>query len=185
MRLVAAVRAYVAHDDPATAAANFVALVVGWNGPFYPLFVVALVDRGVIALSLLTMVATPFFLAIPWLSRLSSTGARAALPIVGTLHTLWCTKLLGPGTAVGLFLFPCIALAGLLARREERRLLLVVAGVPLVATLLPERAFGPPLMPLTAAQTAHLAGLNIGSVATLTFLLSLLFADLLRRSAAK
>ena len=184
MKPLAALRAFVAHEDPATAAANLVALVVGWNGPFYPLFVVALVDTSVLRVSLLTMLATPFFLAIPLLSRRSGRAARLALPVVGTVNTIWCLKLLGPATAVGFFLFPCIALAALLARAEERRLLLVAAGFPLVASMLPDSAFGTPIMQLTAAQAARLASLNIGSVATLTFMLALLFADLLRRQPA-
>ena len=183
MKPLAAVRAYVAHDDPATAAANLVALVVGWNGPFYPMFVVALADTSVLWLSLLTMLSTPFFLAIPLLSRRSGLAARLALPVVGTVNTIWCMKLLGPATAVGFFLVPCIALAALLARPEERRLMWLAAGFPLVALMLPDSAFVP-IMPLTEVQAARLASLNIGSVATLTFMLALLFADLLRRQPA-
>ena len=36
---------YAAHADPATAAANLVALVLAGNGPFYPLYVLALLAR--------------------------------------------------------------------------------------------------------------------------------------------
>jgi hypothetical protein len=43
MTVAAWLRRYAAHPDPATATANLVALVVASNGPFYPLYVLALV----------------------------------------------------------------------------------------------------------------------------------------------
>lgn len=59
---------YRAHPDPAVQTANTVALVVGSNGPFYPLYVWWLVpETGLIPL--LTMLATPFFLAVPLVKR--------------------------------------------------------------------------------------------------------------------
>ncbi|MBW4092841.1 MAG: hypothetical protein HIU82_17315, partial [Proteobacteria bacterium] len=137
MKLLAALRAYAAHDDPATAMANFVALVLGWNGPFYPLYVIALIGGTAGGAVFLTMLAMPFFLAIPALSHRSGTGARVALSLVGTVNTIWCIKLLGTPSAVGLFLLPCIALSALLFRRRERALFLPAAGLPLAALFMP------------------------------------------------
>ena len=181
MNFLGSIRAYSAHQDPATEACNFIALVVGWNGPFYPLYLIALAGHSIGAAALLTMLATPGFLAIPWLARRSSCAGRLGLPVVGTLKTLWCTKLLGSATAMGLFLLPCIALATLLFRRRERGWLLLAVVVPLAAGLIPGAVFDPPIIALPAAASARVASLNIGSVATLTVLLTLQFAGLLRR----
>lgn len=174
-------RAYSAHEDPAASVCNFVALVVGWNGPFYPVYLIALAGGSIAAPALLTMLATPFFLAIPLLSQRSSLAGRLGLPLIGTVNTLWCIKLLGSATAVGLFLLPCVVLATLLFRRRELPWLLFAAAVPVAARLIPDAVFDPPLIALSAAATARVASLNIGSVATLTVLLVLQIAGLLRR----
>lgn len=185
VRPLAALRAYAAHEDPATAMANVVALVLGWNGPLYPLYVIALIGRRDGAPAFLTMLAMPLFLAVPALSRRSGTGARAALALVGTANTIWCMKLLGPASGVGLFLLPCIALAALLFHRGERGLFLIAAILPLAALLVPGASFGAPILHLRASQTHRLAALNLVSVACLTFLFALRFARLLAAGGAE
>ena len=92
---------YVAHPDPATAAANLVALVVAGNGPFYPLYVLALIGWGHNG-AWLTMLATPFFAAVPAVSRWRSWAGRGALPLVGIANTVWCSALLGIGVGGGI-----------------------------------------------------------------------------------
>ena len=179
--MLAWLRGYAAHDDPAAAVCNFIALVVGWNTPFYPLYLIALSDRPIAAGGLLTLLSTPSFLAIPLPSRGSSRAGRLALPLVGTVNTLWCIKLLGSASAVGLFLLPCVALVTLLFRRRELPWLVFAAAVPIAAGLIPNAVFDPPLIALSAATTVRVASLNIGSVAALTVLLALQLAGLLRR----
>lgn len=163
-------RAYGAHPDPATAAACFVAIVLGSNGPFYPVYVVALVGWAQGHIALLTMLAAPFFLAIPPLARRSPAAGRAALWLVGTINTVWCMKLLGPASGVGIFLLPCIALAALLPAGWPR---LAGAAVPLLVLLVPPIWFGMPIMALSEGQDAHLALLNRFSAACLMGLLAL------------
>ncbi len=181
MRLRAAIGAYAAHPDPATALAGFVALVLGSNGPIYPLYVIAVVGwtRGHPAF--LTMCAMPLFLAIPALARRLPGAGRTALWLVGTVNTVWCMKLLGPGTAVGLFLLPCIALAALL---PGRWLGLAGVGLPLLALLVPAAAFGRPILTLTGAEDARLAVLNAFSAACLMGLIALRLGDVLRARGA-
>jgi hypothetical protein len=176
------IRFYIAHDDPAAATANLVALVIAANGPFYPFYLVHFAGRAVLWPSLLTMLASPLFLALPLLTRRSSRGGRLALPMLGAINTIWCLKLLGPGTAVGLFLLPCIALAALLFRRREGFLRLLAAAAPFAALLLPDGAYGVSLISFTPAATIRIASLNLVSVAALTFLLTFKFADLFRGS---
>ena len=163
-------RAYVAHSDPATTVACLVAVVLGLNGPFYPFYIVAVVGLTHGWVAFLTMGATPLFLAIPRLARRAPVAARAALWLVGTINTIWCMKLFGPASGVGVFLLPCIALAVLLPVGWVR---LTGTGAPLLALIVPWNWFGAPIMTLTAAQNAQLGLLNEFSAACLTGLLAL------------
>jgi hypothetical protein len=179
MNLLAWLRRYAAHPDPATAAANTVALVVAGNGPFYPLYVVMLIGGGW-GVPSLTMLATPFFFAIPALSHRNGRLGRAALPLVGIANSVWCAFLLGEATYVGLFLLPCIILAGLLFRAEERIMSLLLMGLALTA-LIGLVEFPPAGLGRIGAQdAAALARLNTVSVGTLTGFLGLTFAGVLR-----
>lgn len=159
-----ALRAYSAHPDPATRIANTIALLVGFNGPFYPLYVWFLVpEAGTAALA--TMAMSPVFLAIPWLSRRSAAAGRAALPFAGLTNTVWTAALLGPATGVGAFALPCIALAGLCWR--EPRLMLGLLGTGLLAQQAVLRMPVDPLAGLTVASQALLESLNVMSVGAL------------------
>jgi hypothetical protein len=181
MSPISRLHAYAGHRDPAAAMANVTALVIGGNGPFYPVYALAMIGHAGMA-TFLTMFATPFFLAIPALSRRSSLAGRLALPLLGTANTLWCMKLMGPDSGVAWFFLPCIALAALLFRREERSWMLLAIAAPLVAFFLPAAVIGTKLLVLTAADSAALARLNGGSVATLMGFLALKFAGLLRNT---
>jgi hypothetical protein len=181
VRPLAALRRYADHPDPATAAANTVAMVVGFNGPFYPAYVwFVSADAG--AAALWTMLASPCFLAIPWLSRRSGFGARIALPLVGLANTAWSTALLGAGSGVALFLLPCLVLAGLAWR--ERAALFGLLGLGLAVQQALLRWPWPPLGGLDAGQQAALVVLNATSVGTLLAFLALVLAGLLRPAVA-
>ena len=181
MNVRAAIRVYGSHPDPATAAACFVALVLGSNGPVYPLYVIAVVGWAHGHAAFVTMVAMPLFLAVPALARRRPEAARTALWLVGTVNTVWCMKLLGPATGVGLFLLPCIALAALL---RGRVLTLAAVGLPILPLLMPATTFGQPILALTAAEDARLAALNGFSAACLMGLIALRLAGVLRRRDA-
>jgi hypothetical protein len=104
---------------------NRVALVVGANGPFYPFYLWWLLP-GVGWAALLTLPATPLFLAVPWLARRSPAASQVLLVATGLANTVWCTGLLGADSGVGLFVLPCIVLAGFASRF---RLLLLGVGL--------------------------------------------------------
>jgi hypothetical protein len=180
MKLSGWIRTYMAHKDPATGVSNLVAMVVGWNGPLYPIFLIALAGWSVSGPALLTAVAAPFFLAIPAIARRSSRAARSALPIFGTINTLWCIKVLGMACQLELFLIPCVVMSALLYRRNERFLLLLVASISFAANFLPASFFGTPIIELSATAAHHLGALNEGSVVALAFLMAWQFATLLR-----
>ncbi len=168
--------AYLAHPDPLTAATNLIAFVVGANGPFYPLYAVLLIGAPG-ASTLFTMLSSPFFLAIPALSKRHGLAGRIALPIVGTLNTVWCTKLIGVPSGVELFLLPCITIAALSFRRSERLLMLPLTGLPMCLYLLLHHRYGIPLLGFSPDQYGALLSLNAASTGTLTAFLGLVYAN--------
>jgi hypothetical protein len=179
--LSARLGAYVDHPDPATRLANTVALLAGSNGPFYPLYVWCLVpEAGPAALA--TMAASPFFFALPWLSRRSSAAARAALPGVGIANTVWTAALLGTGTGVGAFLFPCMVLATLCWR--EKRVTLFLVGAGLVVQQLLLQWPWTPISELEAGSQIALVSLNSLSVGALLAFIVLRMACLLADDGA-
>jgi hypothetical protein len=171
---------YAAHDDPTAAAINIIALMLAWNGPLYPVYVILLTGRDGLPWCLATVLISPFFYAIPWLSRVSSRAARLALPVVGAANTLWCMKLFGVASGVGLFLFPCIVLTALLYRYRERWLMFPLLGVMLLLEFIPARVFGAPIILLSPEESAKLSALNAGSVAFLLGFIVLKFIDIAR-----
>lgn len=174
MKILALCRSYLAHPDPAAAATNLVALVVALNGPFYPLYVIGVIGwSGLPAFA--TMLASPLFFAVPWMSRRNSLAGRVALPLIGTSNSLWCAKLLGIASGVQLFCLPCIMLAALLYRDPERRLGLALIGLALLPLFVPGVILGPPLLPMDAAEAARLVPLNVACIGTLMGLLALQF----------
>jgi hypothetical protein len=180
MTLLERLRAYMGHEDAAARTANLVAMVVGWNGPFYPIYLVAFVGWKIAFPSLLTTFAAPFFLAVPLLARWSSSLGRLALPVIGSVNTFWCLKLLGHETDVELFFLPCIMLTTLLFRNGEQWLFWIAVALPVALYLLPEQWIGPPIILLSSAEASRLATLNEGSVFTLMVFIAVRFVSLLR-----
>lgn len=183
MTLAGWLRSYSAHPDRATAASNLVALVVAGNGPFYPLYVQALIGWDN-PCAWLTMLASPFFALVPALSRRYSRAGRAALPLIGIVNTVWCSALLGSASAVELFLLPCIVLAALLFRRDERWVALLLMGLAIGAQVWLTEVPLIGLMELSANQAASLARLDVISVATLTGFVALTLANVLQARLA-
>jgi hypothetical protein len=182
MNVVSWLRRYAAHPDPATAAANLVALVVASNGPFYPLYVLALIgwDRSGVWL---TTLASPLFFAVPALSQGSPQVARLALPLIGIANTVWCAALFGSASGIALFLLPSIVLALLVPHSDQRRLGLVLAGLAIACMIfLTEFSFGG-LIDLSAMAAASLARINLLSATILTAFIASGLADALVSSA--
>lgn len=177
------VAAYIAHPDPLTALTSLVAFVIAANGPFYPVYLYFMIGSAAAPVAL-TMLSSPLFFAVPALARRWPLGARIALPVLGTLNTLWCAKLLGGASGVDLFLLPCLTLAGLSFTAAERRLRLVMLALPMGLYLWQSHGagLGAPLLSFTPDQYAALRALNIGSVGTLTAFLGLSYPGLYRQT---
>jgi hypothetical protein len=177
------IRRYAAHPDPQAEAANWVAMVVGWNTPFYPLYLLAMPGHGIFPAGWLTLTATPFFLAVPAIMRARPLLGRLTLICVGTGNSVFVGWIMGPESGTSLFLIPCAVLAALLCRPGEKLLRLGALGVVLAAFLVCTYWL-PSLTRLAPDTLAALTRLNGFSVLCLTAFLALLFAPLFDPSRA-
>lgn len=109
-RTVSALSVYVDSSDPLVRANNVLALLVASNQPFYPFYVrfMAGDDGGA---SFITLLSTPFFVAVPTLARLSRSAALAAVPVIGLVNGMFATKALGAAAGIELFAIPCMLVA--------------------------------------------------------------------------
>jgi hypothetical protein len=183
MALGSAVRAYIAHPDPRVAAGNLIALVVAWNQPFYPLYLYWVVGPD-IGVSFLTLLSTPFFAAVPAVTRRHSLLGRALLPLTGIANTVLSAKAFGEASGVELFLAPCLTIAALLFRRAERAVMFALVGLGLAAYLGLHGRYGPPLHLYSAEEYSRFFGLNAFSVLTLSAFVGIAFAGAFADDAA-
>jgi hypothetical protein len=183
-RLRAVIAPYTHSDDPLVAASNFIALCVAGNQPFYPLYVWwAVGDGGWTAC--LTFLSTPFFLAIPLIARRSSLAGRAMLPIVGIANTILAAKAFGAESGVELFLCPCAMIAGMALRAHERKIMLAIIGLAILAFALVRHGLGAPLHAFSTQEYARFLSLNAWSVAGLTALVALQYSSALAKDAGR
>ncbi len=176
--LVTAIRGYIRHPDPRVAAANAVAVLVASNQPFYPLYLFWLVGSDITP-AWFTFLSTPFFLAVPAVSRWNGTAGRALLPLAGIGNTVLSAWLFGTASAVEIFLIPCGLLALLLFRPQERLAGFLLTALAFGAYLLLHDAYGPPMATYGANEYAALARLNVMSASALTAFVAVLFSNLL------
>ncbi|WP_297443649.1 hypothetical protein [Acidocella sp.] len=172
-------RSDIATLDPLTRATCLISTVIGANGPVYPLSLYVMIGPAA-APVFITMLASPLFLAIALLARSHPRAARAALPALGTLNTLWCAKLLGGASGVELFLLPCISLATLSFTTRERWLSFALMAPPIALYLSHGNAgwLISPLLHFTPVQLQALRTLNAASVGMLTAFLGMTYARL-------
>ncbi|MQY45725.1 hypothetical protein GAO09_06580 [Rhizobiales bacterium RZME27] len=161
--------------DPLTQASVTIAWIILLNKPFYPLYVWYLAGNGVIA-SLATLIAAPFYLAIPLIAHRSSLAARVALPVIGTLDTLFETKLFGQGSGTELFFAACIMLAALSFRDQERWWQRGVAVVVFGVFMISRSSAGSPLYHWSDQDLAAFFNLNTFAAASLTTFIALRYA---------
>ncbi|MBB5661857.1 hypothetical protein GGI64_004410 [Rhizobium leguminosarum] len=166
--------------DPLTDATVTVAWVIIANKPFYPVYVWYLVGNGV-SPSLWTLAATPFLLTIPFLAKRSPLAARIALPVVGTLDTLFETMLFGQNSGTELFFAACIMLAAMSFRAEEVWWQRGMAAFVFVVFVASRSFVGVPLHVWSESDLATLFNLNAFAVASLTTFVALRFAGIRRQ----
>ncbi|MET0171598.1 MAG: hypothetical protein ABW206_04290 [Agrobacterium vaccinii] len=165
--------------DPLTAATLTVAWVIILNKPFYPLTIWWMVGTGVQA-SLISVVSMLFFLAIPLIAGRSALAARVALPLIGTIDTIFETKLFGTGSGTELFFAACIMLVALSFRQSERLWQIGMTGVVFAGFLWTRYMVGDALHIWSEPDLAKLFNLNAFAVACLTAFIALRYAGLNR-----
>jgi hypothetical protein len=169
--------------DPPARAAGAIALVVAINQPFYPLYLHAIAGAAATS-AWLTLLSTPFFAAVPTIARRHSLFGRAMLPLAGVANTMLGVKLLGTGSAVELFLLPCILLAAILFRPGERAGMAFVLLAPVAAYVGVDRILGPPLRAFSAEEYGSMIALHAASVGALTAFIGLQFSSALSERGA-
>jgi len=172
---------YASHDDPLVAAGNWIALVVASNQPFYPIYLYAIVGEQLTP-SLVTFLSTPFFAAVPALSRRHPAAGRAMLPLVGIANVAISAKAMGVSSGVELFLIPCALIAACLFRPSERKVGLPIVGVALATYFFLHGRYGAPIGNYSASEYGALFSLNAASAATLTVFVGLLLAGIVARA---
>jgi hypothetical protein len=177
MSPIASIRTYAANDDPLVAACNTIALLVASNQPFYPLYIYGTVSHA-ISVSFFTFLSTPFFLLVPWLARRHSIAGRALLPLAGLANTALSTKLFGAASGVELFLIPCMMIATLAFRREERFIAFGIAAITALLFIFRD-SYGPPIHLFSQEEYTHFVSLNAFSIGTLILFAGLTFSNAL------
>lgn len=176
------VAAYAAHEDPMAAACNLIALVVASNQPFYPLYVYWAVSEHIWP-TFLTFLSTPFFLAVPALSRRSTRAGRALLPLAGIANTVLSAKAFGQASGVEIFLIPCALIAATFFRPSERLIALPLIGLALTVYLTLDGVYGAPLHAYSASEYGAFFRLNAVSAGSLTVFVGLVVSGMLSRRA--
>lgn len=164
------------------ASCNLVALVVASNQPFYPLYVYWTVSEQVSPI-FYTFLSTPFFLAVPAVSRRWPIWGRALLPLAGMFNTALTAKVIGQQSGVEIFLIPCALIAAAFFRSSERIFALVLIGLALLIYLGLGGAYGTPVHTYTSAEYQSFIRLNAMSAGTLTVFIGLILSGLLSRKA--
>jgi hypothetical protein len=172
--LLARLRAYAGHDDPLVAATNLVALIVASNLPFYPVYHLALIGWDAWPALLEVPVSLVFF-AMPWAARRWSLLGRALPPLIGTANTLFCMKIMGEASGNALFLVPCVVVAALSFRSNERWVMLPLVWLPVAAFLLSIDRLGAPLSPFTDAESTAMLRLNAVSAGLFVGFIGMLY----------
>ncbi len=165
------------HADPLVESTNTLALVVAWNAPFYPLYVLWVAGGGGMPWALLTGCSLPFFAAVLIVSRRFPLAARILFPVIGTINVAFCSVVLGEAAGEEIFLFACTVIAALAFRPHERLVMLCVAALPLGVHLALAGHYPIPPHIYTPAQYARLRSMNVISVTMLIILVGMVFSN--------
>ncbi|WP_374638683.1 hypothetical protein [Agrobacterium salinitolerans] len=172
----------LAATDDLTKATLTVVWVIILNKPFYPLYVWYLVDADAAVTSLVTLLSVPFFLLILLLAKQSHLAARLALPLVGTLDTLFETAIFGHRSGTEFFFAACIMLATISFRADEKRWQYATAILVFIAFFCSRTFLGAGLQSWSADDLATLLNLNAFSAAGLMAFIALRYAGLSQRT---
>jgi hypothetical protein len=173
------VGAYTAHPDPRVASCNSIALLVASNQPFYPLYVYFSVSRHITP-TLLTFFSTPFFLAIPAVSRRFPVFGRALLPLTGLANVVVSAKAFGAASGVAIFILPCALIAAAFFQPSERVFAFALLALALAVFLGMDSPVLAPLHTYSQTEYAAFVRLNALSASALVTVLGLMLSGLVK-----
>ena len=172
---------YASHPDPRVEACNWIALVVTWNQPFYPLYLYWIVGERLTPV-FLTFLSTPFFLAIPALSRRYPVLSRAMLPATGIANTMLSAKAFGQASGVEIFLIPCALIGAAFFRPSERIVGLSLVAISVIAFFMMTGQYGVPLGRFSPEEYQSMVSLNGVSAGTITIFIGILVSGIIASS---
>ena len=173
-------RAYTASDNPRVSACNTIAMVIAWNQPYYPLYLLWIVGRD-------AWVGVPdafsgiLFFAVPAIARRSGMLGRVAMVILSVANVVFCSMMLGEAAGVQLLFLPCGMLAAILFTWRERFVMLAMTALPLVVWLMTRGRLDIPLVRFPPEAYASLFTLNAVSAGSLMVFFGWLLAGISRR----
>jgi hypothetical protein len=173
-------RAYTASDDPHVAACNTIAMVIAWNQPYYPLYLLWIVGRD-------AWVGVPdafsglLFFAVPAICRRSPLLGKSAMVVFSVANVVFCSMMLGEAAGVQLLFLPCGMLAALLFTWRERIVMLPMASLPLVAWWLTRTRLDVPPIRFSPQAYATLFSLNAVSAGVLMVFFGWMMAGIAKR----
>jgi hypothetical protein len=173
------VGAYAANPDPRVASSNTIAMLVASSQPLYPLYVYFSVSRH-IAPTLMTFLSTPFFLAIPAISRRSPVFGRALLPLTGLANVVVSAKAFGAASGVAMFIVPCALIAAAFFRPSERVFAFALLALALAISLAIDSPVLEPLHTYSQTEYAAFVRLNTLSASALVTVLGLMLSGLVK-----
>lgn len=173
------IAAYAEDSDPRVAACNWIALLVVSNQPFYPLYVWWAVGPD-IAPTFLTFLSTPFFAAVPAVSRRWSRAGRALLPLTGMANVVVSAGAFGAASGVAIFLMPCALIAAAFFRPSERIVALALLGLALAVFIGIDVPAISPLHLYSQSEYAAFARMNALSAGALTAFVGLTLSGMVK-----
>ena len=172
--MIARIRRYAAADDERAAAANTISLVLAWNTPLYPLYLLTVTDKNTWEGLWLTLFSFPILLSIPIIMQKNNVFGRAILLITSTGNTIFCTWILGETSGTMMFLFPCITLTTLLFRKSEPWALWPLLAFPIMAGAAMYGQYPPSPFACQASACSAILRINVASIVMLLAFIGLL-----------
>lgn len=165
--------------DQQTRATITIAWIIFANKPFYPLYVWYLSGHTMAAL-VCSLIAAPFFLAVPFIARRSALTARIALPLLGTVDTFFETKVFGAASGTEFFFAACIMLTALSFRTVEKNWQRALAAFVFLMFVLSRSGVGTQRYGWSGIDLSVLLNLNAFGAASLTAFIALRYAGVVR-----
>ena len=172
-------RTYLHSDDPRVAACNTVAMILAWNQPYYPLYLLWIVGRDA-WVGIPDAFSGVLFFAVPAIARRHKLAGRVALVVLSVSNVAFCSMMLGEAAGVQLLYLPCGMLAAILFNWRERFVMLAMTALPLAVWYVTRGRLDIPPVRFAPAAYESLFTLNAVSAGALVVFFGWLLAGINR-----